>query len=152
MELLQALVTSVRRVRALTMIGERKPLDVLVNAPRDEERSVLERHAESAQALGYMESLSIRPDATRPAGSAVSVAAGFETFVTLGQEVDMEGLKEVLQNRLAKTEKGIGQVKGKLSNKNFVDRADPDVVTGERERLVELEHDLKLLQRNLDGF
>jgi valyl-tRNA synthetase len=152
MALLQALVTSVRRVRALTMIGERKPLTVLVNAPRDEERAVLERHAESAKALGYMETLIIQPDATRPKGSAVSVAAGFETFVTLGEDVDLEGLKEVLQNRLAKTEKGIGQVKGKLGNKNFLDRADPEVVATERSRMVELEHDLMLLQRNLDGF
>ncbi len=152
MALLQALVTSVRRVRALTMIGERKPLVVLVNAPRDEEREVLLRHADSAKALGYMQSLTIEPDATRPSGSAVSVAAGFETFVTLGEDVDLEGLKEVLQNRLAKTEKGIGQVKGKLGNKNFIERADPEVVTTERERMVELEHDLMLLQRNLDGF
>ena len=152
MHLLQEMVTSVRRVRALTMVGERKRLVALVGAPRKEEREVLLRYQETAKALAFLESLTIEEKADRPTGSAVSVAAGFETFVTLGDDVDLDGLVEVLKGRLAKTEKGIAQIKGKLGNKNFVERADPEVVEAERDRMSELEHELVLLQRNIDGF
>ena len=152
MHLLQELVTSVRRVRALTMVGERKRLVALVGAPRDEERAVLVRYQETAKALAFLESLTIEAQAERPAGSAVSVAAGFETFVTLGADVDLDGLREVLKGRLGKTEKGITGIEGKLGNKKFVERADPEVVEAERERLSELKHELVLLQRNIDGF
>lgn len=152
MQLVQQFVTSVRRVRALTMIGERKPLQVLCVAPRDEERAVLERYADIEMSLGFLEELRIEAAAERPPGSAVSVAGGFETFVTLGADVDLDGLVEVLKGRLTKAQKGIGQIQGKLGNQNFVERADPDVVESERERLAELEHEVDLLQRNIEGF
>tara|TARA_R110002073_G_scaffold63695_1_gene159499 strand:+ start:4291 stop:6960 length:2670 start_codon:yes stop_codon:yes gene_type:complete len=151
-ETLQALVTSVRRVRSLTMCGERKRLVAIVSAPRDDERAVLERNAEAAKQLGFLESLEISSDAERPAGSAVSVAAGFETFVPLGDDVDMAKLKDVLDNRRDKVEKAIGGLQGKLKNQGFLAKADPDVVAGEQARFEELQHERDLLVRNLEGF
>jgi valyl-tRNA synthetase len=152
MELLQELVTSVRRVRALTMVGERKRLVAVVSAPRDDERAVLEKHRAAAASLAYLARLDIEPRAARPAGSAVAVAAGFETFVPLGDDVDLDKLKEVLQNRRGKVERALAQLEKKLGNEAFVQRADPDVVAAERERLAELAHEGVLLGRNLEGF
>ncbi len=152
MELLQDLVTATRRIRALTMVGERKPLVCVVAAPRDEEREVLERHAASASMLGFLESLSIAPTAERPANSAVAVAAGFEVFVPLPADVDLSKLGEALGARLAKTEKAKTALEGKLANEKFVSRADPDVVAAERQNLVEREHEIALLRRNIEGL
>ena len=152
MELLQDMVRCVRRVRALTMVGERKPLVAVACVPRQAERAVLERHAGIARRIGFLAELSIAEKAERPENSAVSVAGGIEVFVGLGDEVDFAKLKEVLVNRAAKVDKGIEGTERKLANKNFVERADPEVVEAERQRMDELRLEKELLERNLAGF
>ncbi|MFT5049454.1 MAG: valyl-tRNA synthetase [Chlamydiales bacterium] len=152
MGLLQDMVRCVRRVRALTMVGERKRLVAIVCAPRAAERAVLERHAAIASSIAFLSELTIEERAERPENSAVSVAGGLEVFVTLGDEVDFAKLKEVLENRAIKVTKGIEGNEKKLANKNFVDRADPEVVEAERVRLGELRLEKELLERNLAGF
>ncbi|MCP3918232.1 MAG: valine--tRNA ligase [bacterium] len=152
MTILQELVGSVRRVRALTLIGERKPLDAIVAAPREADRAILERHAESARALGHLASLEIHASTERPPSSAVAVAGAVETFVPLGSDVDLDNLKEVLDNRCKKVGAAIEQLEKKLGNEKFVNRADPDVVASERARRGELGVELELLERNLAGF
>jgi len=152
MQLVQGLVGSVRRIRALTMVGERKRLQALVRAPRASDRSVLESHAEAARALAFLETLDIRSDAERPAGSAVAVEGGVETFVPLARDVDLAKLKDVLERRAAKVRAGIEGVEKKLGNARFVERADPDVVQEERARAAELGLELDLLERNLAGL
>ena len=64
----------------------------------------------------------------------------------------MDKLKEVLANRARKVGEAIEAVKGKLGNERFVERADPEIVEGERVRCVELGVELELLERNLAGF
>ena len=67
----------------------------------------------------------------RPPASAVGVASGMEVFVALSEEVDLDKLKETLARRVAKLEQGVAGTEGKLKNKGFVERADPDVVQAE---------------------
>ncbi|MEZ6019877.1 MAG: valine--tRNA ligase [Planctomycetota bacterium] len=148
MGLIQDAVTSVRRVRALTMIGERKSLQAVVSAPAEEVRAVLERYRGTIANLAYLGELEISAAAERPAGSAVSVGSGFETFVLLGADVDLAGLVEVLKGRQAKAEKGLRALLGKLSNPAFVERADPEVVESERAREAELRQEIEMLARN----
>jgi valyl-tRNA synthetase len=137
-ELIQGVVGAVRSVRALTMVGERKPLRALVCAPRDAERSVLAEHGASAKALGFLETFDVH--------------GGIEVFVELGADVDLEKLRGVLAGRRDKLEKSIEQVQGKLANASFVERADPEVVAAERARRDELVLERELLARNLAGL
>jgi len=57
-----------------------------------------------------------------------------------------------LKKRADKVRAGIAGIDAKLANKNFVERADPDVVTEERGRKAELALELELLERNVAGF
>jgi len=152
MQLVQDVVRSVRQVRALTTLGERKPLAAIVSAPRDEERAVLERHAATIQSLAFLSELAIEASAERPPQSAVSVAGGVETFVRLGDDVDLGKLKKVLEGRAQKVGKAREGAVRKLANENFVQRADPEVVAAERERVEELRVEQELLERNIAGF
>jgi valyl-tRNA synthetase len=145
-------VGAVRSIRALTMVGERKPLVAVVSAPRDAERRVLEQHAASARALGFLESMSVHERAARPASSAAAVAGGVEVFVQLGADVDLVKLRDVFAQRIAKLGGAIAQIDGKLGNANFVQRADPEVVQAERARREELALERELLERNLAGL
>ena len=151
-EILQGLVHSVRAIRALTTLGERKPLEALVVAPGERERRVLADTQERAKALAYLSSMELVASAERPENSAVAVAAGFEVFVPLGDEVDLGALADTLERRVGKLEKGLAAVTSKLANPGFLAKASPDVVEAERERSQEMQRELDLLGRNLAGL
>ncbi|MEX1025471.1 MAG: valine--tRNA ligase [Planctomycetota bacterium] len=151
-ELLQALVGAVRSIRALTTIGDRKPLDAIVRVPGAAERAILEATAERARALAFLDTLTIAEAPERPAASAVGVALGFEVFVPLGADVDLGKLAETLERRVKKSKGGLRAVEGKLANAGFLAGASEDVVEGERARRDELEREVDLLERNLAGL
>ena len=60
-------------------------------------------------------------------------------FMPLAELVDMEQEKARLDKEIAKTQKELAGLKGKLSNENFVNKAPANVVQAERERLEKLE-------------
>ncbi len=152
METLQGVVGAVRRVRTLTTVGERQPLTALISAPRSDEREVVERYSTTIRTLAHLGEMQVGESLERPDGSAVAVFGGLEVFVPLGEQTDLGKLKEVLENRCNKVRAALGAIEGKLNNENFVSRADPAVVQGERSRQVELGLELELLTRNLDGL
>jgi len=152
MAVLQDLVRAVRGIRALTTIGDKKPLKALVVAPDERAREVLVRSDARARALAGLDGLDVRPAGERPPSSAVGVASGFEVFVPLGGDVDLGGLADTLERRLAKLRKGLAGVEGKLRNEGFLRGAGPDVVAAERERKAEMEVEVELLERNLAGL
>jgi valyl-tRNA synthetase len=152
MSVIQDLVRAVRSVRALTTIGERKPLTARIAAPREQDRRVLEEHAGTVRALAFLDSYEVADAFERPPSSACAVAGGIEAFVRLGEEVDLDKLKGVLERRLTKLQGGIGGARKKLENEKFLAHADPEVVKAERERLAEMELEGDLLRRNLEGL
>jgi len=145
-------VRAVRNIRALTTIGEKKKLPALVIAPGEREHAVLQACRDQARALAVLESLDIQAIGDRPPSSAVGVAAGFEVFVPLGDDVDLGGLAETLERRVDKLTKGVAGVDKKLQNQGFLQGADPEVVEAERTRQTEMKHELELLARNLAGL
>lgn len=152
MALLQELVRAVRNIRSVTMVGEKKPLDAIVNAPSAADRAKLGELEAAAKGLAFLASLRIEDNPERPASSAVGVASGLEVFVPLGEDVDKGKLVEALDQRVAKTQKLKDGTAKKLANQKFVERADPEIVAAERERLEELAVELELLERNLAGL
>ena len=152
MQVIQDFVHAIRRVRNLTMVGERTPLVAKVAAPRSSERTVLDLHRDTVRALGYLSALEIAPEVERPPASAVAVAGAIEAFVPLGGDVDLAKLRDVLAKRSEKVRGAIASVDAKLANQGFLERADPEVVEEERTRRNELALELEMLERNVAGF
>jgi len=94
----------------------------------------------------------IDADPARPPHSACGVVGGVEIFVALPESVDRVKLKDVLLRRVEKVRAGMKALEAKLGNAAFVERADPEVVAEERARFVEMNLELRLLERNLAGF
>ena len=152
MQIIQDLVHAVRRVRNLTMVGERVPLEALISAPKPLDRAVLQAHADTVRALGFLASYEVREKVARPPSTAVAVAGGMEAFVMLGADVDLEKLRDVLKKRAEKVRAGIAGVEAKLANANFLERADPEVIEEERARHGEMATELEMLERNAAGI
>jgi hypothetical protein len=149
METIQGLVRAVRSLRLLTGIAERKPLTAKIAAPRAAERAVLAAHAPTVQALAFLDSFEVGEQVERPPASAVAVAGSIEVFVPLGDEIDLDKLRESLVRRCEKVKAGIAACDAKLGNAAFVERADPGIVEEERSRRAELALELVLLEKNV---
>jgi valyl-tRNA synthetase len=152
MQTIQDFVRAVRSARLLAGIGERKPLDARVAAPREAERDVLERHATTVQSLAFLQAMSVAATAERPQAAAVAVSGTIEAFLPLGDDVDLEKLRESLASRSEKVRKGIESCDAKLANAAFVERADPQIVEEERGRRAEMALELALLEKNVAGL
>jgi len=135
-------VSSVRKLRQQNDVAESKPAKVtavILDASRGEP---LRAAAGLVQALGNIEQLVVDAEPERPAGAAVDLAgenpAAFEVLLDLEGLVDREAQKADLSRSLAKVEKNLAGVEGKLSNESFVSRAPPEIVDRERARRDEL--------------
>ncbi|MBK7875818.1 MAG: valine--tRNA ligase [Planctomycetes bacterium] len=152
MGVIQDLVKAVRQVRNLTTIGERKLLVATIAARKAEDRSVLTEHEATVRALAFLETYQVHEQVARPKGCATAVSGGIEAFVVLPGEVDTAKLKDVIARRAEKVRAGMAQVDAKLGNPGFLAKADPEVVAEERSRRAELEVELELLVRNVEGL
>jgi valyl-tRNA synthetase len=152
MQTIQDIVQAVRRVRNLTMVGERQRLVALIAAPREQDRAVLKDHSATVRGLAFLESYEVDKRFDRPKGTAVATAGAIEVFVHLGDDVDLEKLVDVLKKRADKVRQGITSADAKLSNQGFLERADPDVVEDERTRRGEMTLELEMLERNVAGL
>ncbi len=98
------------------------------------------------QALARLSEISLV--ANLPEGdAAVAVAGGAR--VMLKVEIDVAAEIERLTKEIAKLEIEIGKATAKLGNASFVDRAKPEVVAQERERLVGFENKLVSMRAQL---
>ena len=152
MGLVQDVVRGVRQIRMLTQVGERTPLTAKIRAPREEDLRALTEHGEAVRALGSLSECEVGLELARPEASAAVVAGACQIFVSLGEDVDLDALKEQLARRAEKLEGGIAGIDKKLANQRFVDNADPAIVEAERERRAELVSELESLRENLAGL
>jgi valyl-tRNA synthetase len=113
---------------------------------------VLERHATTVRALAFLEGFEVGRTAERPPASAVAIAGSIEAFLPLGNEIDLEKLRNALVHRGEKVRAGIAACDAKLANTSFVERADPQVVEDERARRGEMALELALLEKNAAGL
>ena len=152
MGLVQDVVRGLRQIRMLTQVGERSPLSALIRAPREEDLRILQEHGAAVNALGFLSDCEVGSDTARPEASAAAVAGAVQIFVPLGEDVDLEDLRNQLKRKAEKIEQGIGGIDKKLANERFVENADPAIVEAERERRSELEVELSSLRENLSGL
>ncbi|MEZ5978238.1 MAG: valine--tRNA ligase [Planctomycetota bacterium] len=149
---LQGVVRAVRNVRAMTTIGDRKPLAAVVAAPRADELAVIEAAKERIAALAVLSSLEAGADLPRPSGSAAAVAGTIQVFVPLGEDVDTAALRDTLERRAQKLRGAIGGLEKKLENEGYLANAAPEVVEEDRAKLVEQREELALLESNVAGL
>jgi valyl-tRNA synthetase len=84
-----------------------------------------------------------------PKGSATAVVAGAELAVPIADHVDLVAEAERLRRELARVDKDVARVAGKLSNESFLARAPEDIVEGERAKLAASEQERAALTAGL---
>ena len=122
-----------RNLKAEYNVSTRKDVKVVVKSPApglDEQRSVL-------ALLAGVESIDIDESFNGPKGTPVTVTQLGEFYMPLAGLIDVDAEKARLGKELEKVKAELAKSEKKLSNKNFTDRAKPEVVQTERDRLAE---------------
>jgi valyl-tRNA synthetase len=135
---LQELVRAVRTVRSEFTIPPDRKIDVAVAAPGRETRENFEAHRDLVAHLIGSPSLSVKADRPSRGGSIPAAGKGFEAFLFIREAIDVPREIGRLTREKEKTAAERRKTETKLSNTAFVDKAPPEVVAREREKLAEL--------------
>jgi valyl-tRNA synthetase len=102
------------------------------------------------RSIGRVESVELLPAGVRPSGEPSSLVAGLgEVFIPLRGVVDAASVRDRLSRDLAKVEKELQGVEGKLGKASFVEKAPQDIVEKERERAAALRERRAVLERHV---
>jgi len=115
--------------------GAMAPL-VVVGA-NDATQHRLERHDAAIKRLARVDAMTL---ADAPPAASAQLVLGEATFcLPLGGLIDLAAEGARLQKELGKVTEEIARIHKKLSNERFVMNAAPEIVEGEREKLVEFQ-------------
>jgi valyl-tRNA synthetase len=129
------LVSEVRSVRSEMNVPAAAKAPLVLAGAKKATRERAERHAETIERLARIESLSF--DKSAPKGSVQIVLDEAVAALPLAGLVDLGAEVARLKKEIGKAEGEVAKVEGKLANKAFVDKAPPEVVEENRERLAE---------------
>ena len=138
MEFVQEVVVSVRTIRGELNINPSLPLTTLVRT-NGEQADVLRGQEEVIRFLARIDSLQVDAELEAPKGAGTAVVRGAEIFIPLEGIVDFDAELARLEKELAKLDKTLQGIQGKLANANFVNKAPAAVVDKEKAKAAELE-------------
>ncbi|HZF99655.1 MAG TPA: class I tRNA ligase family protein, partial [Chitinophagales bacterium] len=143
-DLVTALVTAVRDLRAKNQMKAREPLD-LVCKPANAES--FEAVKTVVQKLAFIENF---VDETSDNVTAMPITLRQDQFFVLtGKKVDATKEIERIEKELAHSKGFLQSVMVKLNNEKFVSNAKPDVLERERQKASDAENKIKLLLEEL---
>ncbi len=150
MRLLQEVVVAIRQVRATYSVPPSQRIAVEVRCAAAERRVILETHGAVIENAARVTLSLAAAGPVVPRSAKSIVGADIEVVVPLADLIDVAAEQERISKELSKTEKEIQFMGNKLANKNFVDRAPPEVVDEVRSRLSDEEHRQQRLREALE--
>ncbi len=150
MAYVQSVIESVRTIRGEMSIPPSKEITLLVTAGKDHPGEELRRYEGYMMRLARVTSLSIIEPGIRPRLSASAVVEGEEVFVPLEGLIDLDLERARLAREIERVKGMLLGIRGKLSNASFTEKAPPDVVEKEKEKLSAFETNLSRLSRSLE--
>jgi valyl-tRNA synthetase len=141
------LVTEIRQLRAEMNVPPSAKPPLAFVAPDATTAERMARHRDLILTLGRAGELTTVDAA--PAGSVTFVSGGATAALSLAGIIDVTAERARLTKEIAAFDSDIGHVNKKLGNPNFVDRAAPEVVDEQRQKLAEAEAGKAKLQAAL---
>jgi valyl-tRNA synthetase len=149
MAILQDLIVAVRTVRAELKVEQKQKVPIQVFTQEAEIRSLFEQNRGAIERLANVESMEFAENSLAKLSGARSTAR-FDVNVVYEKRIDVVAERERLKKELEKLDKEIANLRGQLSNEQFLAKAPKKVVDGMRARLQELSVLREKTQSKLD--
>ncbi|MEM6788633.1 MAG: valine--tRNA ligase [Myxococcota bacterium] len=139
-DVVREVIGAVRTVRSEREVHPVATVDVVLRHEDGARRALLDEERLAIATLCKTDGLTVEPTGgQRPAGAALTVAAGVEVLVLLRGVVDADKEAARVAREIAKTEKNIAALQKKLSAKGFTERAPAEVVAEAKAQLAATE-------------
>jgi valyl-tRNA synthetase len=143
-------ISGIRNIRGEMNIAPGKPVPVLLQDASARDVACLKANRPYLNSLARTESINIlEPTETAPE-SATALVGNMKVLIPLGSLIDREAELQRLGREIDKRNKELEQVRAKLANPNFAQRAPEAVVAKEKTRLSDLEAALANLANQRD--
>ena len=146
MERLMDIITSIRNIRGEMRIPPSMKLQALISAADDAAKKSIEAGSGYILNLANLESLTVEVNLAEPKGVATGVVGTMKIFVPLAGIVDIAGEKARLEKELAKISKDLEQSSRKLANRDFRDKAAPEIIRKEEDKLKNFQEKFNALE------
>ncbi|MGB3533772.1 MAG: valine--tRNA ligase [Microcoleaceae cyanobacterium] len=146
-ELIIATIRTLRNLRADADIKPKVKVQAILQTESETEQNVLTKGQQYVKDLCKVEQLTITDSLPENTGQTiVGVFGTVQALIQLAGVVDIDALVTRTEKKIAKIEKEIQSVSKRLNNKNFVEKADPEVVKAARDNLAEAEKQASILR------
>jgi valyl-tRNA synthetase len=135
MEMLMEIITSIRNIRGEMRIPPSMKLTALISVTDEQSKKAIEAGGGYIVNLANLESLAVEVSLAEPKGVATGVVGTTKIFVPLAGIVDIAGEKTRLEKELAKVSRDLEQSSRKLANRDFRDKAAPEIIQKEEDKL-----------------
>ncbi len=142
-------IQTVRTVRGESGVKPRQKIDVTLLTGDPALRRAVESEQPMVVTLGGIGRLDFVASFSEREGYGHGVGNGFEAFLALAGQIDVDAERQRIGREVEKTEARIRQLSGKLENPAFRDKAPPAVVAKSREELSALQSQLAKLNESL---
>ncbi len=127
-------IDCVRNVRGEMNLNPGLNLDLLIRTRHDHEVTTLNNNTQYINSLGRANLIKSGPTVKKPRVSISSVCGEMDIFIPLEGKINFTEEKNRVEKELNKIEKDIIVLVKKLSNKNFIDKAPPEVIEKDSQR------------------
>ena len=127
-------IDCVRNVRGEMNLNPGLNLDLLIRTRHDHEVTTLNNNTQYINSLGRANLIQSGPTVKKPRVSISSVCGEMDIFIPLEGKINFTEEKNRVEKELNKIEKDIIVLAKKLSNKNFIDKAPPEVIEKDSQR------------------
>jgi valyl-tRNA synthetase len=145
-EWIKAVVTATRNIRGEMDISFAKKIPILFYNGSEEDKSRLEQNKVLLSFLIKPEKLQWLIEGDSIPVSATGLVGDMQILVPMSGLIDKEAELARLDKEIDKKQKDKARVEGKINNPNFVDRAPPEIVQKEKDKLPEIESAISQLE------
>ena len=132
-DIFKMVVSSIRNIKSSLGISPKK--EIIIYCRGDQSKiKMMESNKHHLLQLVNVQSMECGIDIKKPAQSATSVISNLEIFIPLKGLIDIDKEVERLQTKLKDLEARLNNVKKKLDNKNFVDKAPKQIIEHEQKK------------------
>ncbi|MDI6725937.1 MAG: valine--tRNA ligase, partial [Smithellaceae bacterium] len=152
MTLIMDIITVIRNIRGEMEIPPAKKLHVFVSIPEDVSRRVISAGSHYITHQANLASLTVENDLAEPKGSITGIVGACRIYVLLEDTIDLAKKRAKIEKELSRADKDLEQSSKKLANRDFLAKADPQVIEKEREKHRDLLHRHRILEESLKKF
>lgn len=138
-------ILGIRRIRGEMNIAPGKPLNVLLQNGSAADQAYLKEGESYLLKLGRLESITWLAGDDNTPESAIALVGNMKILIPMAGLIDKDAELARLEKEIQRIEKELPRIEGKLGNAAFVDKAPPEVIEKEREKLAGLQSSLKNL-------